>query len=226
MARKRRIGTCGLCGALAEVTREHFVPQGLWPGALPNRTETIPACEKCNAGSTLDDEYFRNTLVMMLDLSHPQKQELFAGPVLRSLKQHPGWIRHALTRMTVRPMWSPCGLWLGNYPVLPLDLERFQRSLVKIVKGLFFLIRKVTFPSQGRILVVGQLNPGTFPLIESIEKHLLPPTFDFGDDVFEWRFCQTHDGITMWKLIFYRSVVFYASGVEHAGLLVTEGDVA
>jgi hypothetical protein len=211
---KKRNGICGLCGAHTEVTREHFVPQCLWPRALPNRTETIPACNQCNAGSNLDDEYFRNTLVMMPDLTHPKKQELFAGPVLRSLKNHPGWIKYALANTKVRPMFSPSGLWLGDFPVLPLDMERFRGSLFKIVKGLFFLIRKSPFPADGRILVVGQMNAQTMPLIRSIEKHLCPPTFDFGDDVFEWRFGQTKDGITMWMLAFYRSIVFYACGYE------------
>ena len=226
MARRTRTGTCGLCAALAEVTREHFVPQALWPGPRPNRTETVPACDACNARTNLDDEYFRNTLAMMLNLDHPHKQSLFAGPVLRSLKSHPGWIKHALAKMTIQPMWSPSGLWLGNFPVLPLDIERFQRSLLKIVKGLFFLIRKSPFPASGRIILVGQLNARTQPLIASIEEHLFPPTFDFGDDVFEWRFSQTKDGITMWKLMFYRTIVFYACGFENAHDLADEADVA
>jgi len=57
-------------------------------------------------------------------------------------------------------------------------------------------------------MVVGQLNSRTQPLIDSIEENLFPPTFDFGDNVFEWRFSQTKDGITMWKLMFYRTWSF------------------
>jgi hypothetical protein len=154
---------------------------------------------------------------MMFDLSHPQKQAVFAGPVLRSLKQHPGWINNMLFKSKVMPMWSPSGLWLGNVPVFELDLERFQRSLLKIVRGLYFLIRKSPFPPGGRIIFAGKLNTRTQPLIASIEEHLFPQTFSFGDDVFEWRFSQSKDGITMWKLMFYRSVVFYALGFDNAG---------
>ncbi len=215
MARKKRNGTCGLCGARSEVSREHFVPRGLWAGPLPNRIETIPACEQCNAGTNLDDEYFRNTLVMMFDLTHPGKRQLFAGPVLRSFRKHPGWIKHALSKVRMHPLLSPSGLWLGNYPVLPLDVERFNRSLSKILRALFFLLRKRPFPASGQIGLVGQFNSETRPLINMIEENLFPPTFDFGDDIFEWRFSQTGDGITMWKLIFYRSVAFYACGFEN-----------
>jgi hypothetical protein len=63
-------------------------------------------------------------------------------------------------------------------------------------------------------------------LITSIEEHLFTPTFGFGDDVFEWRFSQTRDGITMWKLVFYRSVVFYACGFENADDLVEDAGMA
>jgi hypothetical protein len=163
---------------------------------------------------------------MMLDVAHPQKLQLFEGPLLRSFKKHPAWITYALANARVEPMWSPSGLWIGNFPVLPLDIARFERSLLKIVKGLFFLIRKTAFPREGRIIVVGQLNAQTQPLIKSIEDNLFPPTFDFGDDVFEWRFSQTKDGITMWKLIFYRTVVFYACGLENADDQADRGAVA
>ena len=117
--------------------------------------------------------------------------------------------------MKVQPLLSPSGLWLGDYPTLPLDGERFCRSLRKIVKGLFYLIRKQPFPADGQIGIIGQLCVETEPLIDTIEEDL-SPTFDFGDDVFEWRFSQTKDGITMWKFAFYRSVVFYALGFENA----------
>lgn len=213
MGHNRRQGICALCGEASEVTREHFVPQCLWSGPLPPRVETVPACDRCNAGSNLDDEYFRNTLVMMFDQDHEQKRQVFEGPVLRSLEKHPGWVKEALEHVKVRPLLSPAGLWLGDFPTLPVDGDRVCRSLFKIVKGLFYLIRKQPFPKDGQIGIIGQLNSDTQPLIGLIEENL-SPTFDFGDDVFEWRFSQTKDGLAMWKLAFYRTVVFYAVGFD------------
>lgn len=213
MARKKQ--ACALCGTWSETTREHFVPKGLWSGPRPSRTETIPACEQCNQHTNLDDEYFRNALVMMFDLDHPQKQQVFADAVLKSYEKHPGWITHALSNARIQPLLSSSGLWLENRPVLPLDVERFNRGLLKVVKGLFYLIRSKPFPPSGRIALVGVLNTETKPLIDTIEQSLCPPTFNFGDDVFEWRFSQTQDQITMWKLIFYRSVAFYACAFEN-----------
>jgi hypothetical protein len=213
--KRERQSICALCGEPAEVTREHFVPRCLWSGPLPNRMETVPACDRCNAGSNLDDEHFRNALVMMFDQEHPEKKKLINGAVRRSLEMHPGWVADMLRQVKIQPLMSTAGLWLGDYPTLPLDGERFTRSLFKIVKGLFYLIRKHPFPADGQIGVIGELCADTKPLIDTIEENL-SPTFDFGDDVFEWRFGQTKDGITMWKLAFYRSVVFYAIGFEKA----------
>ena len=176
--------------------------------------ETVPACDRCNAGSNLDDEYFRNALVMMFDFDNPQKEQLFQGPVLRSLQKHPGWVADALRQMKIRPLLTPAALWLGDYPALPLDGERFCRSLFKIVKGLFYLIRKQPFPSDGEIVVCAQLCAETLPLIKMVEENL-SPTFNFGDDVFEWGFGQNKEGVTVWKLSFYRSFVCYAIGFEH-----------
>ncbi len=219
MAKKRRRGTCGLCGKETEVTREHFVPQCLWSGAMPNRIETVPACDDCNAATNLDDEYFRNCIVMMFDLDHPQKQELFKGPVLRSFARQPGRAKAALADSTISPLFTPSGLWVGDFPTLSLDVDRLNRSLFKVIKGLYCLIRKQAFPADGQIGLIGEYVAETKPLIELIEEHLFPATFDFGDDVFEWRFCQTETGITMWKIAFYRSVVFYAYGVEKREML-------
>ncbi len=178
--------------------------------------ETVPACETCNAGSNLEDEYFRNTLVLMFDQDHPEKEALFGGKVGRSLRRYPEWIKDSLKRLKVQPMFSPSGLWLGNFAALPLDRARFDRNLQKIIKGLYFLICKQRFPVDGQIRIIGNLDDTTWESVRFIEQHLFPPTFDFGDDVFEWRFAQTKDGASVWKLAFYRSVVFYALAFEEA----------
>ncbi len=79
--------------------------------------------------------------------------------------------------------------------------------------GLFYLIRKQPFPATGKIGIIGHLDRDTKPLIDFLEANSTP-TFDFGDDVFEWRFLQTRWGFSGWKLAFYRSVVFYALAFE------------
>lgn len=170
MLLQKRKKACGLCGAFGQVTQEHFCPQCLWVGSRPNLTLTVPACDQCNAGSNLDDEYFRNTSVMMFDLDHPTKKKLFPEQVLRSLKQHPGRLRHALANAKVKPLFTPSGLWLGDFPVLPIEIMRYNRSLFKIVKGLYYALHKKPFPSNGRISVIGQMNAQTMPLVIMLEK--------------------------------------------------------
>jgi hypothetical protein len=214
--KSKRRGICAFCGIEGIVTLEHFVPRCLWCGPRPVRTETVPVCERCDEGSNIDDDDFRNTLVMMFDQEHPQKRALLGGKVRRSLLKHPGRIKDTLRKVKIQPMFSPSGLWLGNFPVLPLERERFERRLQKIIKGLYFLIRKRAFPTDGEINIIGHLNARTRELVSFIEASLFAPTFNFGDDVFEWRFSQTTDGALLWKLAFYQSVVFYATAFERA----------
>jgi hypothetical protein len=211
MARRRK-AHCALCGTLSKVTDEHFVPKCLWSDPRPVRTETVPTCESCNSGANHDDEYFRNTLVLMMG-DHPQKKQLFASKVRRSLERQPDELRKLVETASRQPLFTQSGIFLGNHPTFTLDRRRFERNLRKIVKGLFYIIRKQPFPADGEIGIVGQLNEQTKPLIEFIEENF-NPTFDFGDDVFEWTFFQTTWGLTAWKMAFYRNTVFYGLAFE------------
>jgi hypothetical protein len=206
---KRRSKLCALCGQEGKVTREHFVPRCLWAGPLPPRVETVPTCVECNQGGNHDDDYFRNILVMMFGQDHPQKQQLFAGKVQRSLLRNKASLVDMLQRVKDQPMYTPSGLWIGNAPMFPLEKVRFDRNLQKIIKGLYFLIRKAPMPAGCDIKIIGHLNQGLLEFVQFLEQNF-SPVFNFGDDVFEWRFFHTRDGAMGWKLAFYRSVVFYA----------------
>jgi hypothetical protein len=205
----RRSRVCALCGENGKLTREHFVPKALWSGALPRHVETVPACQKCNGDTNHDDDYFRNVLVTMFDQEHPEKATLIEGKVFRSFEKRPDWLGQMLSDVRVQPMFTPSGICLGHLPTLTLDADRFERSLRKIVKGLYYLIKKRSFPRDGEIAILAHADEDTWDLICFVEQYL-SPVFNYGDDVFEWRFFQTHDGVTGWKLAFYRSVVFYA----------------
>ena len=52
---------CVLCGENKAITSEHIPPQGLFR-ELPNPYLTVPACDECNEGSSLDDEYLQQTM--------------------------------------------------------------------------------------------------------------------------------------------------------------------
>jgi hypothetical protein len=168
----------------------------------------------CNEGTSSDDEYSRNMLAMMCDIEHVQKSEVFKGAVKRSLQRDPAFVEHLLANVNPRPVRSATGLWLGNMPTVPLDLERLDRSLRKIVKGLYYLVRRNPFPATGRIIVIGQMNARTSEIMQAIEDYSHPPTFNYGDDVFEWRFAQNRDGLTLWRMNFYRSVTYFALGFD------------
>ena len=116
-------------------------------------------------------------------------------------------------------MRTPAGTWLGNYPVLPLNVERINRSLRRIIKGLYYARGGVPFPKLGHIEIIG--NP-TLAVMKVFEQNLDDALFSFGDTVFEWEFTADANGTTLWKLIFYRSVVFYAIAIENPERMESE----
>jgi hypothetical protein len=144
---------------------------------------------------------------------HPEKKQLFEGKVCRSLELQPNELRKLVETASRQPLFTPSGIFLGNHPTFTLDRSRFERSLRKIVKGLFYLIRKQPFPAEGEIGILGQLTRETKPFIEFLEQNF-NPKFDYGDDVFEWTFFQTKWGLSTWKMAFYRSTVFYGLAFE------------
>src|SRR6185437_12606539 len=66
-ARKRSKPTCIYCGEREGTTRDHIPPKGLLPTPRPELI-TVPCCETCRRGQSLDDEYFVRTIVMRRDV--------------------------------------------------------------------------------------------------------------------------------------------------------------
>jgi len=58
---KTKTGVCVFCGNVGVVTADHVPPRGIFPNPQPNGIKliTVPACEKCNGGSSKEDEEFK-----------------------------------------------------------------------------------------------------------------------------------------------------------------------
>ena len=50
---------CYLCASLENLTRDHVPPRGFFPPPLPSNLITVPCCNSCNHGYSLDDEAVR-----------------------------------------------------------------------------------------------------------------------------------------------------------------------
>jgi hypothetical protein len=86
------------------------------------------------------DDYLRDVLVADLYCaSHPVASALAQGPVLRAIQRNRSdFARGAAATMTCRPLQTPGGIYLGEFPTVTLDDDRFLRAVGFIMRGLFY----------------------------------------------------------------------------------------
>ncbi|MER9414034.1 hypothetical protein [Mesorhizobium sp. M0589] len=132
---KRRPARCALCGELRLVTREHVVPRGLYPDSKatsPVQRIVIWTCASCNNGTSDDDAHFRNVVTIAGD-ANAAVQELWYGPITRSLEQVDGR-RRALDMFALMQPAPHAGD--NRYMVYPGRDPRIRGTLRKIIRGL------------------------------------------------------------------------------------------
>lgn len=195
-----------MCGGVA-TTRDHIPPRGLFPAPRPHNLVTVPACEKCNHGSSLHDEYFRLT-VATGSRSSPQSFSLLQQRILPRMSKNPALIAELMRSVHWAPVRSEGGIFLGHAPVFPIDRPRIQIVIEKIVKGLYYHRNKRRLPSD-QVVTPFLYNP-------TIEKQFqeaitLLPLYNVGDgSVFSYRYLMG-DGpspMSYWFFMFYNDTTF------------------
>ena len=64
-------GKCQLCGSIAELTKDHLPPQGLYPKSIRSQIgelNNVLACHICNNGSNVDDELLKVVIGDIVDV--------------------------------------------------------------------------------------------------------------------------------------------------------------
>jgi hypothetical protein len=139
---------CVFCGKKAQ-TRDHIPPKCLFSRPFPEYMLTVPACHKCNSNASKDDEYFRNALVMREDAyKHPTAAALWDSKVNRSMKR----FKHPKTSPILKdfklvPTLTAGGIYLME-PRYGIETARIERTLARIVKGVFFCARGKRLPKN------------------------------------------------------------------------------
>jgi hypothetical protein len=190
--------------------REHFIPRGLWDGPRPNRTLTVPAHKTCNGDFAVDDEFFRDVVVAMQGADkHPVARKLIDGKVTRSYERRPHLLAAHLRNFGMRETMTSSGMYLGAKPVFEVEMDRLQRVLNKICRGLFYAHTDrplaETHVVQSFTVNDEKLDDNLWFIISN-----LPPAVDFGDTVFRYRYyLGTQDANnSYWLLMFYEAVLF------------------
>jgi hypothetical protein len=192
-------------------TSDHVVPQNLFVPPLPVNVITVPCCEECNQEKRYYDDYLRDVLVADLYCAaDPLARNIAEGKMARAISRNRSdFARAAVVRMAYRPLNTPGGIYLGEFPTVPLDSDRLLTAIAFVVRGLYYSGANAPFPANYMMDIrrVHQLSIGT--VWESIHNLTKRPTFMLGDGVFA---CDVVYGsedwsTTFWVLAFYRNFV-------------------
>lgn len=213
---------CYLCGKPNPTTRDHVPPKGFFPVPGPTNLITLPCCEPCNNSYSLDDEAMRVWLSAALGRSPAGEWIENYKAIPRIIERSPAFGAKLLTQMEDILVTDVDGDRIEAVK-FSVDRERADRFITRVAKGL----QKHYFPVRD-----GHAGTWRFTHIENRLDHLarveplrdLLPHYDSrGDEVIQYRFGFTDDGLTcIWLMVFYDSSVFL---VTHRKPLSTSGEL-
>jgi hypothetical protein len=113
---KSYIGTCVFCGATGDVTDDHVPPKPIFAKPRPSDLITVPGCEECDHGWSLDDEYFRTALCLSDKTTDDRNATSGREAAMRSLQRQEArdFAKMFLARTFPKEVYSPGGLYLGK----------------------------------------------------------------------------------------------------------------
>jgi hypothetical protein len=202
-------GPCVYCGVAPATTRDHIVPKCLFPEPLPELI-TAPACLKCNREKALDEQYLRDVLAVDIYTSEqPGARSIFDGKMARARVRNRSEIARSGRHARMEPLYTPGGIYLGNYATIPLDWERISRIIGMIIRGLYWQIRREVFP-QGYMIDVARIDPLEVRTVaEAMSATHVNGPYRLGDSTFScvMQFVKEDPGMSRWLLCFYQNFV-------------------
>jgi hypothetical protein len=127
---------CSICGVREATTRDHIPPKAIFPKPRPTLI-TVPACQKCNLGSSRDDENFRNYLSLHVGAGDAPRSFLFRR-ALSSLERSPRALGEVLQSSQEVHAFSPSGLYLGTAIRALWNSKAHDAVVERCVRGLYF----------------------------------------------------------------------------------------
>jgi hypothetical protein len=214
-----RKGECVYCGEIKQLSDDHIPPKNLFAKPRPNNLIAVPSCISCNGDASDDDEYFRLILTLREDtFPHPDVQQILPI-VFRSLTKpnKKGFSKSLFQSIKVLNLMTSSGLFIGRHPTYGVDLDRLDRVVQRIVKGLFYHEQKSRLPDHYDAFACSA--SGLSNLARDLKAHIVASIVDpilvqtpktIGNNVFTYRFIFAPEdpNVSAWHLIFYEKVVF------------------
>jgi hypothetical protein len=197
---------CAFCGNRA-TSKDHIPPESIFHKPRPSNLIKVPACQVCNGGSKLDDEYFRDAMLTgITEQQYPEVMALFIRKVEEigtdPKKRGYGWATYKSLREI--EIYTPAGIYLGKAPARLLDRERLLKSVGKYVRGLYFhhFKHRVPYTCEVTAHYYGDLQPQSKEFLFSQTAPCEPR--NIGGGAFVYKFAQVPDDPrSIWLMQFY-----------------------
>jgi len=210
---KRQSNICYMCGKPA-TTGDHIPPKAIYPDPKPTNLITVPACEQCNRDSSHDDEYFR-MVVATANSQRPPARKLINQRIIKRARKRPALLQSLLRQARKVDLYSEGGIFLKQCPAFRYDRARMQRTVDKIVRGLFWLeqgyILGDNYVVKEFVLYLPSPNKNPPPPNRELQVGILSlPCKKVGDGkVFAYRCLidPRYAGVTGWFLEFFETTL-------------------
>ena len=151
--RKQKESTCAICGIKPATTREHVPPKGIFLTPKPSDLITVPACFDCNNSSSESDERFRLFLGLHVARFTKQGEQLFKEGIIPTAKHNNRYRKEILSNSEPVILTTAGGIIYGKGVSIPWDNEAHDKTIDKIIRGLFFHHYKKIIAANAEISV-------------------------------------------------------------------------
>lgn len=169
----------------------------------------------------MDDEYFRAFLIRQDAVSNNPVAQHLNDHISKKIEKGEGlgFLKYLQSQVYFKRLITPAGIDLGLKPFQYAEYSRIDKSLKKIIKGIFFHLAGQPLPSSHRIAVVDvtqaieladflKLNLARFA------TELSTQSFDTFGQVFAFRcfFSKPPQDppISVWEIVFFERRSFFA----------------
>lgn len=220
-----KFGQCVYCGKKRTITDDHIPPKNIFSRPRPDNLITVPSCHICNNDSSLDDEYFWITMSVRQDVyNHPDISQ--NKDVINRAINHPNKykFRQSLENsIEVCNAFSNSGLYLGKKHYLNVHLERLNRVVERIIKGLYFHHTHSILSNECITIAyitdcfisfegteIWEKIKDLFEILQYEQTNII------GNNIFEYKFKIVSDDNknSLWILKFYNKVYFAGATIK------------
>jgi len=195
---------CAICGVNRATTVDHIPPQGLYPKPRPNGVQlhTVPACARCNNGSSVEDEEFKVMICLITGEFRENAQEVIDW-IAKTLGKNKKLLRKIL-KTRFRTYTYLRSSILEPAIGMVFSGEHYQSVMARIVRALYWR-------ETGRAL--GKTPSVTIIPYEQITSALDRQSFrnlmdylepiHLNNSTFIYKASFLEDGSSIWGLMFF-----------------------